>query len=438
MTKMRVAVCTLGCKVNQYESASLTLLFQERGYQLVDFEGEADVYIVNTCTVTHLADRKSRQMIRRAAKANPEAIVAVTGCYAQVSQEEILKIPGVNLVAGTRDRAQLADLVEKAIKERSPVSAVSEYLAGDKFEEMPVHSIQGRARAFLKIQDGCSNFCTYCIVPYARGPLRSRQQDRVIDAARKMVASGFKEIVLTGIHTGAYGRDLAKSLSLAELLKRLLKIPGLKRLRLSSIEPHDITLELVEIMGGSKIFCRHLHVPLQSGEDEILLRMGRRYTAWEYYRLTEVLRENIPGLGLTTDIMVGFPGETDEDFQSTFRLVKKIAFSGLHVFKFSPRRGTPAADYDNQVEPGQKEERSHKLIQLGRKLSAEFASSHLGQNLSVLVEQRVQGDGVLYEGLTDNYIRVVFSGHEGLLGEIVRVKAEKVKGPLIEGRIIDL
>jgi len=341
-------------------------------------------------------------------------------------------------VAGTRDRAQLADLVEKAIKERSPVSAVSEYLAGDKFEEMPVHSIQGRARAFLKIQDGCSNFCTYCIVPYARGPLRSRQQDRVIDAARKMVASGFKEIVLTGIHTGAYGRDLAKSLSLAELLKRLLKIPGLKRLRLSSIEPHDITLELVEIMGGSKIFCRHLHVPLQSGEDEILLRMGRRYTAWEYYRLTEVLRENIPGLGLTTDIMVGFPGETDEDFQSTFRLVKKIAFSGLHVFKFSPRRGTPAADYDNQVEPGQKEERSHKLIQLGRKLSAEFASSHLGQNLSVLVEQRVQGDGVLYEGLTDNYIRVVFSGHEGLLGEIVRVKAEKVKGPLIEGRIIDL
>jgi threonylcarbamoyladenosine tRNA methylthiotransferase MtaB len=435
---MRVAVCTLGCKVNQYESATLAWLFQERGYRLVDFEDEAEVYIINTCTVTHLADRKSRQMIRRAAKTNPEAVVAVTGCYAQVSREEILKIPGVNLVAGTRDRALLVDLVEQAMKERCLVNAVSEYVAGEEFEEMPVQSIQGRARAFLKIQDGCSNFCTYCIVPYARGPLRSRPLDRVIAAARKMVASGFKEIVLTGIHTGAYGRDLAQGLTLADLLKELLKISGLMRLRLSSIEPHDITLELVEIIAGSKIFCRHLHVPLQSGEDEILTRMGRKYTSWEYFRLVQVLRENIPGLGLTTDVMVGFPGETEEDFQSTYRLVKKIAFSGLHVFKYSPRRGTSAADYDNQVEPGLKEERSRNLIQLGKKLSAEFAAAHLGQDLSVLVEQRVQGDSVLYEGLTDNYIRVVFPGHEGLPGKIVRVKAEKAKGSLIEGRIIGL
>jgi threonylcarbamoyladenosine tRNA methylthiotransferase MtaB len=438
MSKKRVAVYTLGCKVNQYESSSLAWLFQERGYQVVDFAGEADVYIINTCTVTHLADSKSRQLIRRPAKANPLAIIAVTGCYAQVSPGEVLKIPGVDLVVGTRDRARLVDLVEQAVKGRSPVSAVSGYLPGDEFEEMAVQPLQGRTRAFLKIQEGCSNYCTYCIVPYARGPLRSRQPDRVIAAAGKMVASGFKEIVLTGIHTGAYGRDLDQEINLAILLKRLLNIPGLQRLRLSSIEPHDITFELVEIMAGSKIFCRHLHVPLQSGEDDILLRMGRKYTAWEYFRLAEVLRENISGLSLTTDVMVGFPGETADHFLGTYSLVKKIAFSGLHVFKFSPRRGTPAADYGQQVEPAVKDERSRRLIQLGRKLSAAYASSHLGQDLSVLVEQRVPGDDIFFEGHTDNYLKVVFPGDEGLLGQIVRVKAERLQGPVIEGRIIAL
>lgn len=437
MAKKRVAVYTLGCKVNQYESASLARLFQERGYQVVNFEDQADVYIINTCTVTHLGDRKSRQLIRRAAKSNPDAVMAVTGCYAQVSPDEVMEIPEVDLLVGTRDRARLVDLVEQTVKGREPVNAVSEYAAGDEFEELSAQSIQGRVRAFLKIQEGCENFCTYCIVPYARGPLRSRQPGRVIEAARKLVESGYKEIVLTGIHTGAYGRDLGRDVTLSGLLKDLLGIPGLVRLRLSSIEPHDITLELVEIMSGSKIICRHLHVPLQSGNDEILRRMHRRYTSLEYLRLADVLKENIPGLGLTTDVMVGFPGESEEYYQSTFDLVKKIGFSGLHVFKYSPRRGTPAAGYEQQVEPGLKDERSRKLIQLGRRLSARFASSHLGQDLSVLAEQQVQGAGGLYEGHTDNYIRVMFPGHESLVGQIVRVKAEKVKGTLIEGVIID-
>ncbi|MFX4263384.1 tRNA (N(6)-L-threonylcarbamoyladenosine(37)-C(2))-methylthiotransferase MtaB [Pelotomaculum propionicicum] len=437
MTKKRVAVYTLGCKVNQYESASLAGLFQERGYQVVDFAGEADVYIINTCTVTHLGDRKSRQLIRRAAKANPDAVVAVTGCYAQVSPGEIVEIPGVDLVVGTRDRAKLVDLVEKAVKGRAPVNAVSEYADGDAFEEIYVQPIQGRVRAFLKIQEGCSNFCTYCIVPYARGPLRSRDPGRVIDAARKLVASGYKEIVLTGIHTGAYGVDLDNGITLAGLLKSLLDIPGLVRLRLSSIEPHDITLELVDIMSGSEIFCRHLHVPLQSGNDEVLRMMGRRYTSWEYLRLVDVLKENIPGLGLTTDVMVGFPGESEEYFQSTLELIKRIGFSGLHVFKFSPRERTPAACFDRQVEPALKDERSRKLIQLGKKLTAQFARSHLGQDLSVLAEQPVQDAAGYFEGHTDNYIKVVFPGTEGLAGQIVRVKAEKVKGTIIEGRIID-
>lgn len=436
MGEKRVAVYTLGCKVNQYESASLAGLFRERGYRVVDFEDNADVYIINTCTVTHMGDRKSRQLIRRASRANPGALIAVTGCYAQTSPGEVLEISGVDLVVGTRDRAKLVDLVETAVKGSGPLNAVSEYTAGDEFEEISSLPLQERVRAFLKIQEGCTNFCTYCIVPHARGPLRSRQPEMVIEAASGMVAAGFKEIVLTGIQTGAYGQDLGENLTLAHLLRKLSEIPGLLRLRLSSIEPNDITPELVEILSGSKVFCRHLHVPLQSGDDKILQRMGRRYSVWEYNRLVEVLRDNIPGLGLTTDVMVGFPGETKENFENTSTFIEKISFSGLHVFKFSPRRGTPAAEFAEQVDPLMKEERSRKLIQLGKKLSARFASSHLGLDLDVLVEQRFQDENELYEGLTDSYVRVVFPGCEDLKGEVVSVKAERLKGVLLEGRII--
>ncbi|MDD4169731.1 MAG: MiaB/RimO family radical SAM methylthiotransferase, partial [Desulfotomaculaceae bacterium] len=316
MKKKRVAIATLGCKVNQYESAVLTGLLREREYQVVDFGDIADVYIINTCTVTHLSDRKSRQLIRRAAGSNPEALIAVTGCYAQTSPGKVLEIPGVDLVVGTRDRVELVDLVEKAVKGHGPVNAVRNYEAGEEFEEVPSLPLQERARAFLKIQDGCNNFCTYCIVPLARGPLRSRQPEKVIETALKLVAAGFKEIVLTGIHTGSYGHDLAEDITLAGLFQRLAAIPGLLRLRLSSIEPNDITPELVETLSSSPVFCRHLHVPLQSGDDQVLQRMGRQYTTWEYSRLINVLRENIPGLGLSTDIMVGFPGETSEYFDN--------------------------------------------------------------------------------------------------------------------------
>ncbi len=437
MSEKKVAICTLGCKVNQYESASLAGLFRERGYLIVDFRNKADIYIINTCTVTHLGDRKSRQLIRRSVRANPGAVIAVTGCYAQTSPVEILKIPGVDLVIGTRDRSKLVDLVESTVKGQDPVNAVSEYRLGDEFEEIPSVPIQGRARVFLKIQEGCRNFCTYCIVPYARGPLRSRRPEKVIEAARKMVADGFKEIVLTGIHTGAYGRDLSEGLNLAGLLRSLADIPSLLRLRLSSIEPNDITPELVETLAGSKTFCRHLHVPLQSGDDRILARMGRRYSVWEYTRLAEVLRENIPGLGLTTDVMVGFPGESEENFENTCRFIEEISFSGLHVFKFSPRRGTPAAQFGEQIEPRAKEERSRKLIQMGDRLAARFASAHVGRELDILVEQPYPGDDKMYEGLTDNYIKVVFPGHKDLRGKMVKVKAEKLQGTFLKGRIVE-
>jgi threonylcarbamoyladenosine tRNA methylthiotransferase MtaB len=289
----------------------------------------------------------------------------------------------------------------------------------------------------LKIQEGCNNCCTYCIVPAARGPLRSRKPENVLKTARQLVETGFKEIVLTGIHTGSYGRDLDTDLTLSVLLRKLIDIPGLLRLRLSSIEPNDITPELVEVLTGSEKICRHLHVPLQSGDDQVLERMGRRYSTWEYSRLVEVLRENIPNLGLTTDVIVGFPGEREADFQNTYRFLEKVSYSRLHVFKFSPRRGTPAADYPEQVDPRVCDQRSRSLIRLGEKMAARFASSLVGMDLTVLVERSLPDEDRLYEGLTDNYVRTVFQGNEELPGQVVKVRIEEfVKNHLI-GKIID-
>lgn len=436
MDNKRVAVYTLGCKVNQYESAAIAGMFRERGYLSVDFGDKADIYIINTCTVTHLGDRKSRQLIRRALRSNPEALVAVTGCYAQTAPGEVMDIPGVDLVVGTKDRALMVDLVEGATKSSRPVNAVSPYDKGDIFEELPALPLQERARATLKIQEGCNNYCSYCIVPYARGPLRSRRPEQVLEAARKIVHSGHKEIVLTGIHTGAYGRDLGDGINLAGLLRGLSVIPGLSRIRLSSIEPNDITPELVDTLSSMYNFCRHLHVPLQSGDDTILQRMGRGYSAWDFARLVNVLKENLPGLGLTTDVMVGFPGETEENFDNTFKFVQAQPFTGMHVFKFSPRKGTPAASFDDQVEARLKESRSRKLIRLSEDMARRFAKLHLGLVLEVLVEKPLTGQDNLYEGLTDSYIRVVFPGSEEMRGDMVRVRAEKLNGTFLEGTII--
>lgn len=436
MKDKRVAITTLGCKVNQYESAVLARTFQEHGYRLVKFTEEADVYVINTCTVTHLGDRKSRQLIRRAARTNPDALVVVTGCYAQVSPEKVLAVPGVNLVAGVQERAKLVELVETMEKGSSPVNAVGSLTEACVFEESGALPLQERTRAFLKIQDGCDNFCTYCIVPYARGRRRSRPTEEVMAIARELAEAGYKEIVLTGIHTGSYGRDLPGDISLAGLLRELAAIPGLLRVRLSSIEPNDITLELVEMLAGSPVFCRHLHVPLQSGDERMLQKMGRRYTPWEYARLVNVLRENIPGLGLTTDVMVGFPGETDEYFDNTYKLLKRCSFSRLHVFKYSPRQGTPAAGFPDQVAPAVKEARSRRLIALGSEMAANFAGSLTGQVLEVLVECPCREEAGLYEGFTDNYVRVVFPGHEQLIGSVMPVRAEEVQGNVLKGRII--
>jgi threonylcarbamoyladenosine tRNA methylthiotransferase MtaB len=435
MSAKRVALATLGCKVNQYESAALEQLFRERGYTIVDFDSAADVYVINTCTVTNLGDRKSRQLIRRAGRTNPDALVVVTGCYAQTAPDEVLEVEGVDLVVGAGNRASIVDLVESAAKGRK-LKAVQDILQCRQFEELPGEAHQDRVRAFLKIQEGCENFCSYCIVPYARGPLRSRSPESVLDAVRTLVGRGFKEIVLTGIHTGAYGRERG-DIDLVRLLEKIAGVPGLARLRLSSVEPNDVTPELLDLLASGPPFCRHLHIPLQSGDDTILKKMRRRYDTSFYRQLLEKAREKIPDAGITTDVMVGFPGEREEHFANTCVFVQDMRFSGLHVFKYSPRRGTPAAKMPDQVESAVKDARSKRLIALGRELARAFAAQYLEKIVEVLLEPASQGvKGYNLEGLMDNYVRVFLTGDPAWQGRLVEIKVTGLSGNGLTGRII--
>jgi len=436
LAKKKVAFYTLGCKVNQYESAVLARLFTERGYEVAEFAPGADVYVINTCAVTRTAERKSRQAIRRAVRFEPGAVIAVTGCYAQLFPGEVMKIPGVGVVTGTLGRAGLIDLVEKRAKNGTgPLNAVKTFGSREVFEELPCPPLPGRTRAYVKIQDGCESFCTYCLVPYARGPLRSRQPAKVLEEVQFLAAAGYKEIVLTGIHTSAYGRDLGGGVDLAGLLERVARVlPSPVRVRLSSLEPHEITPRLVEVLASSPLFCRHLHVPLQSGDDGVLRRMGRSYTALEYARTVGLLRQKLPGLGLTTDVMVGFPGEGDEQYANTYRFVGEMAFSRLHVFKYSPRPGTPAAAFPEQLPEDVKEERSERLLALGEKLAYAFAAAHLGKEVEVLAEEKT-GEGY-YAGFTDNYLRAVFSCGVDVRGEIVRICVEEALGDYVRGKMV--
>jgi len=440
MAEKKVALTTLGCKVNQYESAALEELFRRRGYQVVDFDCPADVYIINTCTVTRIGDRKSRQLIRRASRTNPEAVVAVTGCYAQTAPDEVLAVEGVDVVVGAGYRSDIVDLVE-GVSKGQPIKAVGEINLCRQFEELPGESHQGRVRAFLKIQEGCENYCSYCIIPYARGPLRSRAPENVLAGVRSLVESGFKEVVLTGIHTGAYGREKNDDFGLVQLLESLANVPGLVRLRLSSLEPNDITPELLELMAAGPPFCRQLHIPLQSGDDYVLKKMRRHYDTDFFRRLLVDVREKIPEVSITTDIMVGFPGESDEHFHQACTFVREMQFLALHVFKYSPRRGTPAADFPDQVDPRVKEKRSRELITIGHELARSFAAQYLDQTVSVLVEQPVDTPAedpseVVYEGLTDNYVRVFFPAQDKYKGQLVDVKIAALNGTGLMGRII--
>lgn len=421
-----VAFHTLGCKVNFYDTEAIWHMFKESGYEQVDFEAKADVYVINTCTVTNTGDKKSRQIIRRAIRRNPDAVIAVTGCYAQTAPAEILNIPGVDLVVGTQDRDKILGYIDQFRKERKPINAVHNIMKNREFEELNVPQYEDRTRAFLKIQDGCNNFCTFCIIPWTRGLSRSRKPESVLEQARQLVANGFKEIVLTGIHTGGYGDDL-EQYDLTDLLWDLDRIEGLERIRISSIEASQIDDRMIEVLNSSSKMCRHLHIPLQAGHDEVLKRMRRKYTTNEYAEKIRLIKEAMPQVAITTDVIVGFPGETEEMFQEGYRFMEQLGFAQMHVFPYSKRTGTPAARMEDQIEEEEKNRRVHELIDLSEQMQLQYAQQFVGEVVEVIPERVYKNspNSMWIMGTSDNYLNVVFEGSEDLIGQVCRVKIEK-------------
>ena len=460
-----MAFATLGCKVNQYDTEAMTALFRRAGYEVGDFAGIVDVYVINTCTVTGKGAAKSRQLVRQATRRNPGAVVIVAGCYPQTAVEEVLAIPGVSIALGTHDRGRVVELAEEAIasgsagdaveRKRIPISAVGEIRKAREFEETPIEEFAGRTRAAVKVQEGCNQYCTYCIIPYARGPVRSRRPESIRQEVERLAAAGFKEVVLTGIHLGSYGLDLMAATAapspgaanpagvttgppptLATIIRVIREIRGIERIRLSSLEPRHITDELIDLIANQPKVCRHLHLSLQSGSDEILRRMRRRYETVEYRSIVERIRRAVPEIGLSTDVMVGFPGETEGLFQASCRFVREMAFSRLHVFPYSPRRGTPAAEYPNQVPGDVKDERARRLIALGHELALDFHRRFEGSTMEILVEEEPSaGAEENLEGYTDNYVRVVLKGPDALRNRLVRVRMVRAESELVHGEL---
>ncbi|HHX18113.1 MAG TPA: tRNA (N(6)-L-threonylcarbamoyladenosine(37)-C(2))-methylthiotransferase MtaB [Clostridium sp.] len=431
-----VAFYTLGCKVNQYETQALANIFKDAGYKIVDFSEIADIYLINTCTVTNLSDRKSRQMIRRAKKLNNDSIVVVAGCYAQTASEEVSKIEGVNLVVGTKERSKIIQYINEIENKKAKMNVVGNIMEQRTFEELGLGIYKERARAIIKIQEGCNQFCSYCIIPYARGPIRSRSEENVIQEVKKLVDSGYREIVLTGIHIGSYGKD-TKTTSLIELIKKVHEVDGIERIRLGSIEPNLISEDFIKIVKNLKKMCPHYHISLQSGCDETLKRMNRKYTTLDYKNSIYNLRKEIEDVAVSTDVMVGFPGETEKEFQNTYDFLDEISFSSMHVFKYSPRKGTPAASFEGQILSSEKERRSNILIELSKRKTMEFNKKFIGRVMPVLIEQEANEKKGYFEGFTPNYIKVICEGDEKLKGNIVNVSLEKTVDDFIMGKVLD-
>lgn len=421
MSLPKVALTTLGCKVNQFETEIMEGLFKKKKYEIVPFDEQADFYIINTCSVTSLGEKKSRQLIRRAQRLNPQGIIAVTGCYSQLDPETIKAMAGVRVVIGTKERGRIVELVEQAARENRQVEAVVDIMQAKEFEDIPLFDMPERTRAFLKIQEGCTNFCSYCIIPYTRGPLRSRRLSSLKAEAEKLVAAGFKEIVLTGIHLGAYGRDLEEPVSLVDAARAVLAVTDLKRLRLGSLESIELSAELFALMCEDKRFSRHLHLPLQAGQDQVLVAMNRHYTTGEFAALIDKVEKSVPGIAVSTDIIVGFPGETEEMFVEGLAFVERMNFAKMHVFPYSRREGTPAALMIDQVSESVKKERVHKMQQLAEKKTEQFQQAFIKKQAEVLFETNQDG---VFNGLTDNYIRIYASG-DIRCGEIYRVVLTK-------------
>lgn len=421
MEKKKVAFLTLGCKVNQYETNGMIQDFQEQGYEIVDFESKADIYIINTCTVTNMSDRKSRQFLRQAKKNNPDAVVVAVGCYVQVAKKELDEIPEIDLCLGTNEKTKIIEYVEKYLEDRKNDNILDEVLYDPNYEEFGSVTYTEKTRAVIKVQDGCDRFCSYCIIPYARGRVRSRDPKNVIEEVKKIAAEGLKEVVITGIHIASYGKDFKNGYELIDLLEEINEVDGIERIRLGSIEPLLISQEFVDRLVKLEKICHHFHLSLQSGCTETLKRMNRRYTIDQFKEIVDRLRKAYDDVILTTDIIVGFPDESDEEFETTYEFLKNIKFYKMHIFKYSQRKGTKAAVMKNQIPGDIKEIRSKRLLELSDINEKEYLNSYIGKEVEVLFEEKEKGED-FYKGHTANYIMVKRKSEEDLSNKIVKVK----------------
>ncbi|MFW5885788.1 MAG: tRNA (N(6)-L-threonylcarbamoyladenosine(37)-C(2))-methylthiotransferase MtaB [Halanaerobium sp.] len=433
----KAAFYTLGCKVNQYETEAVIDIFLDNGYQIVDFSEAADVYIVNSCTVTNEAARKTRQIARRAKRRSPDSLVAIVGCYTQAFPDEVSQIEEIDFVMGSNNKAEILNKAEEMLAGKEVKTELKEYKELRDYEELNLKRLSNTTRANVKIEDGCNQFCSYCIIPYARGPVRSRRKEDVVAEIKKLSQQGVKEIILTGTHLGAYGSEKGNPKALTELMQSLTEIESLKRVRLSSIEGTEIEQGMMDLIAEKDIFCPHLHLPLQSGSDQILNAMQRPYTVAEFKETVSELRERIPDLALTTDVIVGFPGETEETFAKTIEVVKEIAFAKVHVFPYSAREGTPAAEME-QLNGNIVTEYSKKLRLVNEALMLDYQKKFLGEKREVLIEEVRDHRTDLLTGYTDNYLKVLVDGPDSLKNELVEVKLdESFDSYHILGKIID-
>ena len=427
---MRIAIYTLGCKVNQYETQAMETILRERGHTLVGFDEAADAYIVNTCTVTAVSDKKSRQAIRRAQRLSPDAVVAVCGCYAQTTPEDIEAL-GVDLISGTGDRIGFLDELERTVRGRQQVH-VDAVMRRREFEFLPAGGLDGRTRAMLKVEDGCVNFCTYCAIPYARGPVRSLPLEQAVCEAKRLVGEGYRELVLTGIEISSWGKDLRQGTSLIDLVEAVCRAAPELRIRLGSLEPRTITEDFCARASALANLCPHFHLSLQSGCDATLQRMNRKYDTARYLRSCALLRQYFDRPAITTDLIVGFPGETEEEFGQTLDFLRAARFAAMHIFPYSRRSGTPACDFPDQVPTAVKEERAHRAAAVAEALEADYLSGFLGQTVPVLFEEEKDG---LWRGHAPNYIEVRAEG-ENLHNELRPVCIQSICGSLLRGTVV--
>ena len=430
---MKVAFSTLGCRVNKYESEAMIEKFVKEDYEVVDYGEVADVYVINTCSVTNMGDKKSRQLISKARRQNDKAIIAVVGCYSQIASKEVEAIEGVDVVLGTRNKGDIVYYVNKAREEGKQQVKVGAVLKNKVFEELNVEEYQGNIRAFLKIQDGCNRFCSYCIIPYTRGSICSKNPKRVIEEIKTLAKDGFQEVILSGIHIASFGYDLDEKITLIDILEQVEDIDGIERVRIGSIEPNFFTEEAVERIMKLKKLCPQFHLSLQSGCTSTLKRMNRRYTAEDYEATVNMLRDKIENVSITTDVIVGFPGETDEEFNETYDFLDRIKLTKMHIFKYSPRKGTRAATMENQIDGNIKEERSKKLIELNDRNEREFAKDSVGKEMEVLFEYNHQG---VVGGYSENYLAVELKTDEDIIGKIRKVKIIDSKNEIAIGELV--